>query len=164
LAPSKDVPEGLGRLAAAGEEWGGWELACGRCGAGLLPGAPGGSVTTQVLVDLTGRKVADLLRPREPMSLLGLVRQRNIETLAGRCDECGAAFEWVRARVWPQMDRDAARAGGHDARSFRLDLGGYCATCRKHLCPAHLELKEFAREKDVLWVPCCRLCASVIGG
>ncbi len=92
-------------------------------------------------------------------SLAGALAQQN-ETLTTRpCDKCGSTYMSSEAQVCLLSVKTP---------ELRLDIGGYCPRCHKHLCQRHLafarveptHLPDPAKIRDMSYGVVCETCGT----
>jgi len=110
---------------------------------------------------LFGKKDADPTLPSggSGMSLAGALAQQN-ETLSPQtCDKCNATYLSSETGIYIMSVRTP---------DMRLDIGGYCPRCKKHLCQRHVafakveptHLPDPEKIRDMSYGVVCETCGT----
>lgn len=94
-------------------------------------------------------------------SLAGALAQQNEKLVPQTCDKCSATYLSSEAGVFILSVR---------APDMRLDIGGYCRRCRKHICQRHVgfdkvepsELPNPEKIRDMCYGVVCETCGTPV--
>ena len=75
------------------------------------------------------------------------------------CDECGDNFKIPAVPIVVQMNLEETEEHHITEKYWVADVGGYCPSCRRHLCPKHAKVdcvNDLKKGKRVFTVICAR--------
>lgn len=82
-------------------------------------------------------------------SLRQLSQEGDIPLSVKDCDLCGDSFLLPALAIGVNVPMD----------NSKLNLGGYCQKCERHLCPKHAEFLRFTSNSgEFMWIAACSQC------
>jgi len=93
-----------------------------------------------------------------------VANENNVTLFDHKCDECGDNFKIPSVRVIAQMDLKVAEEHHIIGQNWVADIGGYCPSCRRYLCPKHAKV-DCANDLKLgtrIFVVICAFCEMML--